>query len=82
VLGLAGGLAMVLGHNVWSGGALAVVVTIIGWVMTIRGAVLLVLSPEAVEKLFAALRYEKLFYFYMGGTLVLGLYLTIAGFAA
>ena len=82
VIGLARGLAMILGHNIWSGGALPVVVTLIGWLVAIRGAVLLALSPSATMKLFEALRYEQLFYVYMGGTLILGLYLTYAGFSA
>jgi hypothetical protein len=30
-MGLLGGLAMVLAHNVWSGGPLPVIVTLIGW---------------------------------------------------
>jgi hypothetical protein len=51
-----------------------------GWLMAIRGAALLALSPEATIKLFDALRYEQGFYLYMGGTLLLGLYLTVAGF--
>ena len=82
VLGLASGLAMILGHNIWSGGALPVVVTLIGWMMAIRGAGLLALSPNATMKVFEALRYEQLFYFYIGATLLLGLYLTYAGFSA
>ena len=82
VLGLAGGLAMIIGHNIWSGGALPVVITLIGWLMAIRGAGLLALSPAATTKLFEGLRYEQLFYFYMGGALILGLYLTLAGFTA
>ena len=82
VLGLASGLAMILGHNIWSGGALPVVVTLIGWMMAIRGAGLLALSPDATMKVFEALRYEQLFYFYIGATLLLGLYLTYAGFSA
>jgi hypothetical protein len=82
VFGLAGGLALIIGHNIWSGGALPVVVTLIGWLMTIRGAGLLALSPSATMSLFESLRYERLFYFYMGGTLILGLYLTYAGFSA
>jgi hypothetical protein len=82
VFGLAGGLAMIIGHNIWSGGALPVVITLIGWLMAIRGAGLLALSPAATTKLFEALRYEQLFYVYMGGTLILGLYLTLAGFSA
>ena len=81
VIGLAGGLAMILGHNIWSGGALPVVVTLVGWLMAIRGAALLALSPSVTMKLFEALRYEQLFYVYMGGTLILGLYLTYAGFS-
>ncbi len=80
VIGLAGGLAMIIGHNIWSGGALPVVITLLGWLMAIRGAGLLALSPAATAKLFEALHYEQLFYFYMGATLLLGLYLTYAGY--
>src|SRR6516164_4027079 len=82
VIGLAGGLAVILGHNIWSGGALPVVVTLIGWLMAIRGAGLLALPPNTTMKLFEGLRYEQFFYFYMGATLLLGLYLTYAGFSA
>jgi hypothetical protein len=32
LVALAAGLAMVLAHNVWSGGVLPVVVTLIGWI--------------------------------------------------
>jgi hypothetical protein len=82
LLGLAAGLAMIIGHNIWTGGALPVVVTVVGWLMAIRGAGTLALSPNATMKLFDALRYEAYFYFYMGATLVLGLYLAISGFSA
>ena len=82
VIGLALGLAMVLGHNIWSGGVLPVVVTLIGWLIVIRSAVLLALSPEATMKIVDSLQYEKHFYIYMGATLVLGLYLTYAAFGA
>ena len=82
VIGLALGLAMVLGHNIWSGGLLPVVVTAIGWLIVIRSAVLLALSPQATTKLLDSLQYEKHFYIYMGVTLIIGLYLTYAGFSA
>ena len=82
VVGLAAGLAMIVGHNIWSGGALPVVITLFGWVLAIRSAGLLALSPAALSKLLEAMRYEELFYLYMGATLVLGLYLTYAGFSA
>jgi hypothetical protein len=82
VLGLAVGLAMIIGHNIWSGGALPVVVTLVGWLSAIRGAVLLALPQDQVLKFFAALRYDERFYVYMGVTLILGLFLTIAAFTA
>lgn len=82
MIGLLAGLAMVLAHNVWSGGALPVVVTLFGWILLIRGALLLFLPPEAVAGLLDFFRFEQLFYFYVGIMLVLGLYLTYAGFKA
>ncbi len=82
IIGLAAGVAMIVGHNIWSGGALPIIVTLIGWLMTIRGIALLALSPESLGKVFEALRYQERFYVYMGVIVVLGLYLTIAGFSA
>jgi len=80
LIGLAGGLAMVIGHNFWTGGTLTVVVTLIGWLIVIRSAALLTMSPQTTLKVVEALQYEKNFYLYMGVTLILGLYLTYAGF--
>jgi hypothetical protein len=82
MIGLLAGLAMVLAHYVWSGGALPVVVTLFGWILLIRGALLLFLPPEAVAGLLDFFRFAQLFYFYVGIMLVLGLYLTYAGFKA
>ena len=82
VIALIAGLAMVLGHNLWSGGTLAVIVTLIGWLVTIRGVALLVLPENVKLKLFEALRYEERFFIYMGVVLVLGIYLTFAAFSA
>jgi hypothetical protein len=41
VFAVAVGLAMVIDHNVWSGGALPVVVTLVGWASLIKGVVVL-----------------------------------------
>jgi hypothetical protein len=79
VITVIAGLAMVLGHNVWSGGALPVVVTLVGWIALIKGSLLIFLSPEQESSLFLdTLRLEQLFYLYLGGTLLLGIYLTYA----
>jgi hypothetical protein len=81
-IGVTVGLAIVLGHNVWSGGALPIVVTLLGWITLIRGVVLLFLSPERKVCFFEIFRFAEQFYLYAGITLVLGAYLTIAGFTS
>ena len=80
ILGMTAGLAMVLSHNVWSGGALPVVVTLVGWTALLKGVLLLFLSPEAESDVFlTGLHFEQLFYLYCAITLLLGGYLTYAG---
>jgi hypothetical protein len=81
VIALGAGLAMVLGHNIWSGGALPVIVTLVGWMSLIKGLLFLFLPPEAAMGVFiGGLHYEQLFYMYTAITLVLGVYLTYGGF--
>jgi hypothetical protein len=46
IISLAVGVSMILGHNVWSGGALPVVVTLVGWLILAKGLLLLFLTPE------------------------------------
>src|SRR3984957_16877186 len=48
----AAGLAMVLAHNIWSGGALVVVVPLVGWMTLIKSLVFLFLPPEMEARLF------------------------------
>lgn len=77
------GLAMVLAHNVWSGGAVAVIVTLIGWITLIKGAVFLFLPPEAQREFFLTrLHYQELFYVYAAISLAIGIYLAYGGFAS
>lgn len=77
MLALIAGLAIVLGHNIWSGGALPVVVTLVGWISLVKGALVLFLMPAGTAPLLLVdLRYEQLFYPYTAISLVLGLYLT------
>jgi hypothetical protein len=75
------GLAMVLGHNLWRGGALTVVVTIVGWIALLKGLALLFLPMQSdMSVFFGVFRYRQLFYLYAAIALVLGLYLTYASF--
>lgn len=80
LIGVGIGLAMVLGHNIWSRGVLPVVVTIFGWLILIRGLVLLFLSASTVASLFEAMHFARLLYLYATIALVLGIYLAMAGF--
>jgi hypothetical protein len=81
LVGVGAGLAMVLGHNTWSGGVLPVIVTLTGWLMLIKGILLVVLSPgDTYRLLVGGLHYEQFFYLYTAIPFVLGLYLTYAGF--
>lgn len=83
VMALVAGLAMVLAHNVWSGGALPVVVTLVGWGILVKSVLLLLLSPEgAVGFFLGRLHYAELFYLYVGFSGVIGAYLTMEGFRA
>ena len=75
------GLALVLTHNVWSGGALPVIVTVIGWLTLLKGLMFWILPPAGVAQLYLQqLHYAELFYLYAGASFVIGVYLTWQGF--
>jgi hypothetical protein len=82
IVGLAVGLAIVVGHNVWSGGALPVAVTLVGWWTAIKSLALLILPQKTMTKVFEAAHYEQRFYGITAVTLVIGAYLTYASFSA
>ena len=83
IMTLAAGLAMVLAHNIWSGGALAVVVTLVGWITLIKSLLFLFLPLEVEAGFFLRqLHYQELFYFYGAVSLLLGVYLTYGGFGS
>jgi len=77
---LVAGLAIVLSHNVWSGGVLPVVVTLLGWISLIKGLVLL--WPGTTAGFWESFHYEQLFYVYASISFVIGAYLTYEGFTA
>jgi hypothetical protein len=83
VFTLFAGLAMVLGHNVWRGGGVTIVVTVIGW-LTLLKALLILFIPLSVESRFLLipLHSDGLFYVRLALTFLLGVYLTYGGFAA
>ena len=80
VITVAIGLALVIGHNVWSGGALPVTVSVMGWLTLIKGFGFLAVPPGKAVKFYEALQYERLFFVYTGVTFLLGIYLIAMAF--
>lgn len=69
------GLFVVIIHNVWNGSFLALVVTLLGWAMLCRGAVLL-FFPQAFRRIFRAFHIETSYYTLSLLALALGVYLS------
>jgi hypothetical protein len=80
VIALSAGVAMILGHNLWSGGAVTIAVTLVGWVAALKGALLLALPGPRLRQWYGLIAYDRLFIVYMVGTLTLGAWLTFVGF--
>jgi hypothetical protein len=81
LMGVTAGLAIVLAHNVWSGGVLPIIVTLFAWASLIKGMLLLVLSPETESRVFiVGLRYEQHPNLFAAFALLLGAYMTYSGF--
>ena len=78
----AAGLAVVLAHNVWSGGALAIAVTIFGWAALLKGLTLLLVPAERMAVLYKGAGFERLFPVWMIVVLALGLGIAAAAFGA
>jgi len=83
IITIVAALAMVLAHNLWSSGALAAVVTIVGW-LTLTEGLLFLFLPSAVDTEFIlrALGHPLLFYVVMAPSLAIGVYLTYGGFTS
>lgn len=79
VLRVSMGLALMIGHDVWSGGLLPILITLIGWTTFLRGALML-FAAEKVPAIYEAMGFEKHYGAYVGGSFLLGLYLSIAGY--
>jgi len=79
---LAGGVATVLGHNVWHGGAVPVVVTVLGWLTLIKGFALMVTPPRSLGTFYRALHYPRWFRVYIGVALAFSVWLTVAALLA
>ena len=55
----AAGLAVVLAHDIWSGGDLALAVTIAGWAALLKGLVLMIVPPSTVAATYKSAGFEQ-----------------------
>src|SRR5208282_1041738 len=76
------GLGLILGHQVWRGGALALAVTLAGFAALIKGLWLMFVPPPLTAEIYRAFGLERHFRLWMAGVLVAGLALTAAAFGA
>ena len=80
MLALPIGLLLVLLHNYWNAGVLALLVTIFGWIILLKSILVFVVSPEQMGRLVRAVKMESWWYVYVVIVLLIGAYLTYAGF--
>ncbi len=81
MLRLAIGLAMVIGHNIWTDAA-AALVSLVGWITLISGLLTLLLPPQTLRDIFSKMDYEKRYPLFALVSFALGGALLIAGFSA
>lgn len=81
VLAVFAGLAVVLGHNVWTGWP-AIGVTVIGWLILLKGIGLIVLPNAAMVGLYNGFDVAHLPYLWCAVMMVVGGALVYAGFRA
>ncbi|MGC9602761.1 MAG: hypothetical protein ABSE76_03445 [Minisyncoccia bacterium] len=73
------GLMLVLSHNYWGAGVLALVVTLVGWAALLKGLWLL-FFPRSATRAIDILKVKELSWLYGIIILVVGAYLAYAGF--
>ncbi len=77
-LRLVAGLAIMIGHDLWSGGVLTVAVTLMGWLLFASGLLLLFAKEERIVAIYDNMNFEKNITPYAIGIGVVGL-LYLAG---
>jgi hypothetical protein len=74
------GILLILIHNIWTGDLLTIVVTLLGWVLTLRGIIWLFVPAGLLRKLVNSAKKEQTYYVITCIVFVIGIYLTFAGF--
>jgi hypothetical protein len=75
------GLFVVLVHNVWNAGFLPLVITLLGWLLVLRGLLSMFVPGHEIARLVRVLKFEEFSWLYGSAIVVLAAYLTWAGFS-
>ncbi|HEY1561907.1 MAG TPA: hypothetical protein VGF71_13645 [Caulobacteraceae bacterium] len=76
------GIALVLGHNLWSGPPLMIAVTIIGWVSLLKGLAIIAVPPARLAAVYRVLNYPQTLRLVMFIGAIVGAWMTWAAFTA
>jgi hypothetical protein len=76
---LAAGILLVVNHNIWTGGY-KVIITLVSWIILIKGATGVYLSEESYRKMVEYLNTPNMLTAFGALNLVLGVYFTYIGF--
>ena len=78
-MGLVVGIVIVFTHNVWSGGILRVLVTVMGWAIFLKSAAFLVLPTNLLSAWMRPLTSRRIFVIAGILLLLVGIYLFLTG---
>jgi hypothetical protein len=82
IMTMAAGVALVVGHNLWSGPPLTWAVTIVGWITLLKGLAISALPSDRLAGFYRAINYEQRFRLVMVLGAVAGAWITWAAFTA
>ena len=74
------GLSVVLIHNLWHAGFLPLLITLIGWILILRGLACMFVPGDGIARMIRWFRVEEFSWLYAMLVLAIGAYLTWAGF--
>lgn len=74
------GLSIVLAHNIWNAGFLSLVITLIGWVLILRGLASMFIPGHGITRMVRWFKVEEFSWAYGILVMVIGAYLTYSGF--
>jgi hypothetical protein len=80
VILLLSGLSVVPAHNIWNAGLLPLVITLIGWVLILRGIMSMFVPGDGIARMISWLKVEELSWHYAILVPVIGAYPSWAGF--